>query len=579
MASRVTAQGLPHSRPVTLPRHRTRSIGLEATLASLAGLLLAGVLKWPVLRHLRTSVPEDLGDPMLQAWQLSWGSHALLHAPLRVWDSNTFFPLDRTLAFSDSLLGYAPLGLLFGTSAGGALARYNSIFLLTYALAFTGTYALARQLGTSRLAAALAGVGFAYAPWHLAQEGHLQILSDGGIPLALALLARGHGYGGTTRRPQRPLLVFAGWAVAAWQVTIGFGLGLQFGYLLGVLAIVYGAGWLLARRRGSAAVPSRRFVVAELAGAALFLAVAASFAGPYLQVAHDHPESKRTVGDLQLFSPPLVGFAIAPGDSWLWGDLQKTRRDALPFQPEMTLAPGGALVVLAVAGGLVGRWPRRRRFGLAAGAGLLLLLAMGTRLAGGRYTYLVLFHHAPGWDGIRTPGRLVVPLTLALALLAASGVDRLRDVAGRAGVVRSLVAAGALVVVGLEVLGRTPTPAAPLLPAALDRAAGPLLVLPTDSFHDNWAMYWSSAGLYPIANGNSGFVPRELDTLRAGVAGFPDAGSVAVLQHRGIRKVVLLPAYAGGSPWQGAEGKSINALPLTRTVLRDAVVYEIAPTG
>ena len=217
---------------------RTRS---EAALASVVGLLLAGVLKWPVLSHLRSSVPEDLGDPLLQAWQLSWGAHALLHDPLHVWDSNTFFPLDRTLAFSDSLLGYAPLGVLFGDAA---LVRYNTVFLLAYALAFTGAYALARQLGTSRLAAGLAGVGFAYAPWHLAQEGHLQILSDGGIPLALALLARGPGY---PRGEPRPRLVLAGWAVAAWQVTLGFGLGLQFGYLLGVLGLVFGIGWL--RRR------------------------------------------------------------------------------------------------------------------------------------------------------------------------------------------------------------------------------------------------------------------------------------------------------------------------------------------
>jgi hypothetical protein len=243
--------------------------------------------------------------------------------------------------------------------------------------------------------------------------------------------------------------------------------------------------------------------------------------------------------------------------------------------------------VLAVTGLVVGGWPRRRRLALGAGAVVLLALALGTRLAGGNYTYLLLFHHAPGWEGIRTPGRLVVPLTLILALLAAVGVDRLRGLAARGlsrsgvdGHVRSgLVAGAALALVGIEALGTTPTPPAPPLPAALDHAAGPLLVLPSDGFHDNWAMYWSTAGFPLIANGNSGFVPRELEALRAGVAGFPDPASVALLQQRGIRRVVLLPAYAVGSPWQDAQAKPVDGLPVRRSVVGEAVVYEVAPAG
>jgi hypothetical protein len=92
-------------------------------------------------------------------------------------------------------------------------------------------------------------------------------------------------------------------------------------------------------------------------------------------------------------------------------------------------------------------------------------------------------------------------------------------------------------------------------------------------------MYWSSAGLYPIANGNSGFLPRELEALRTGVASFPDAGSVALLQRTGIRRVVLLLQYAGGSPWEAAAGKPVDGLPVQRSEVGDAVVYELAPTG
>jgi hypothetical protein len=52
---------------------------------------------------------------------------------------------------------------------------------------------------------------------------------------------------------------------------------------------------------------------------------------------------------------------------------------------------------------------------------------------------------------------------------------------------------------------------------------------------------------------------------------------VALLQARGIRQVVLIPAYAAGSPWQGAESKPVDGLPLVRTQRGEAVVYELAP--
>ncbi len=531
---------------------------------SLVATALVAVMKWPVLRHLRSAVPEDLGDPLLQVWQLAWGAHAVVHQPRHLFDANTFFPLPRSLAFSDSLLGYAPLGALIGGGPQAAVVRYNLAFLLSYALASAGAYALARQLGCRPLAAGVAGVGFAYAPWHLAQEGHLQILSTGGIPLALALLARGHGY---PRGPVRPGLVALGWAVAAWQVTLGFGLGLQFGYLLGVLAVAYGGRWLVTR-----APLSRRLLTADLLGAAGFALVAAAFALPYLQVAAAHPEARRSLGEVGAYSPPLSGFFTSPGDSTVLGPVQDGVRAGLGWPPEMTLSPGLVLIGLALLGAAVAPWSRWRRLGLLAAAGALLALGMGTRLYDGRFTYRLLYEHAPGWEGIRTPGRLVVLLTLALALLAAGAVQRALSRLPRTGPV---VACLALVLVLGEAVGHTPTPAVPALPVALDRPASSVLVLPTSSTFDDLPMYWSTAGLYPLVNGSSGFVPTELAALREQLVAFPDPKTVVLLEHLGIERVVLLPAYASGTPWEGAQDRPYAGLGLVRRQVGDAFVYEV----
>jgi hypothetical protein len=67
----------------------------------------------------------------------------------------------------------------------------NVMFLFAYALAFVAAYLLARELGVGRAAAVVAGVAFPYAPYRLEHDGQLNILSSGGIPLALFLGLRG----------------------------------------------------------------------------------------------------------------------------------------------------------------------------------------------------------------------------------------------------------------------------------------------------------------------------------------------------------------------------------------------------
>ena len=47
------------------------------------------------------------------------------------------------------------------------------------------------------------------------------------------------------------------------------------------------------------------------------------------------------------------------------------------------------------------------------------VLAMGLGLTGAGYPYRLLYDYAPGWDGVRVPGRIFIIGTLFYALLAA----------------------------------------------------------------------------------------------------------------------------------------------------------------
>ncbi|MFI6820625.1 hypothetical protein ACIBJE_06670 [Micromonospora sp. NPDC050187] len=562
----------------------------EWTLVVLGSLLLAAVLTWPTLRDLTGTIPQDTGDPTLQAWQIAWGGHALLTDPTGLWHSNTFHPEPYTYAYSDTLLGYAPFGMV-GDGPVAAVVRYNLLYVLVHALAFVGAYALARQLGAGRAGSAVAGAAFAYAPWKLAQAGHLHVLSVGGIALSLAMLARGHGW--SLRHGYRPERVRPGWAatgwlVAAWQISLGFGIGLPFAYVLALVCLVAGAGYAWAWwRRGRRPFP-RGLLLADLAGGVLFAGVALLMAAPYFEVVERHPEGRRTVAHIEMFSPPLRGFLTAPPESWLWGERHTAAREALGFPNEMTLLPGVVLLGLAFSGLFLSAWRLRHRLLLLVGVLVSVALAAGTAFLGdGDPGYATLVEHAPGWDGIRTPGRLVLWTTLLLGILAAGALTREPSGGGdvpAASATRTdgrfarwgrLVLVVPLALVLLEGVNRTPHVPVPEQPAALRGVDGPLLVLPSDGIRELHVMLWSTDGFPRMVNGLASFTPASQAEIRAASLSFPDAGSVAYLRQRGIRTVVVLPGYAVGTPWQDVADRPVDVPDVRREQVGDGFVYHL----
>ncbi|WP_406039533.1 hypothetical protein OG799_28845 [Micromonospora sp. NBC_00898] len=584
----------PAPDPVlTRTRRAVRAVGRflvhEWTLAVVAALALAVLLTWPTLRYPLYTLPQDYWDPSLQSWQMAWSGHILLTDPAQLWQSNTFFPEQWSFAFSDTLLGYAPAGMI-GTGPEAAVLRYNIMFVLAHALATFGAYALARQLGAGRIGAAVAGVSYTYAPWLLAQAGHLHIVSNGGIPLALAMLARGHGW--SLRYGYRPARrhagwAYAGWVVAAWQLSLGFGIGLPFAYLLAGIVLVAAVTW--AARRWLVRPVRRpfggRLLAADLIGGALFAAVGALLAVPYFKVAELHPNAERTIGDIALYSPPASGFFTAPAESRIWGGLHEGARALLPWHPEMTLLPGFVLYALAAGGLFFSVWRVRRRLLLLAGVLVTMVLAMGTRFFGGTFTYVPLFEYLPGWNGLRTPGRMMLWTTLLLGLLAAGAVTafcaRVRELAAERvpswpGPWMRLATLLPLLLVVVEGLNTTPHPVVPVQPAAMRTVDGPMLVLPSSQNLDQPVMLWSTSRFQDMVNGGSGFTPDTQARVRELTLGFPDRPSVDYLRTLGVRNVVILRAQLAGTPWERIVDNPVDGLGITREEVGDAIVYHLS---
>jgi hypothetical protein len=561
---------------------------VEALLVFLAAVFVVYENDRDQLADLRGTVAGNLGDPLYFAWQLSWVAHAVADRVPDLWTTNAFLGTPGNLAFTDTILGYLPISLLTGPGQAGALAALNVAGFVANVLALCGGYALARALGAGVLGSVVAGVGVGLAPWRVEQVIHLNVVSTGGIAFALALLAYGHGW--SLRhgwRPERmhPWAVAAGWAVATWQITLGFAIGIPFVYVLALVAALTGLGWL---RSGRPRLP-RRLLVADVAGGGVFLLVTGLLVQPYLRVLATNPASERSEAMLPLFSPPWSGLRLSSDTSWFWGDRQVADRAKLFWPPEMIVSPGLALAALAVLGLFVSAWPLRRRLPLAVATALATALTLGTQFwGGGSWTYLLLYRYVPGWDALRTPGRMIIWVTFGLALLAAGFVARLADpliararrpdpdavhrVAAGAGV------AALLVPIGLVVADDWGSPrhwSVTTAPVRVSSLPAPIMFLPTDQIGDYHLMLWTTDGFPTLANGNSGFNPPEQEQLRRATRTFPDATSVAALRAKGIRTVVVVRSRAVGTGWADAADKPVAGLGIGRLDLGDAVIYSL----
>ncbi len=122
----------------------------EALLAVLVATAVTVAAEWRTITTLTTSVRGDLGDPLYFAWQLAWVGRALTRDPGAItdsmWTTNAFQQAPDTLAYTDVVLGYAPLAWLTPPGQAGALAQLNLALILATLTATLGGYLLAQVM-------------------------------------------------------------------------------------------------------------------------------------------------------------------------------------------------------------------------------------------------------------------------------------------------------------------------------------------------------------------------------------------------------------------------------------------------
>jgi hypothetical protein len=341
------------------------------------------------------------------------------------------------------------------------------------------------------------------------------------------------------------------------------------------------AVWL---RQGRPRLPSW-LLVSTAVGGVLFLAVTAFMVRPYAQIVARDPAALRDRSQVAFFSAPPKSLLAAAEDNRAWGEATRSIRESLPWSPEQALFPGVVVVLLALLGLTWRGATRGVRTGLAVGTTAVVLLSFGLRFWGGRL-YTPFLDFAPGWQGLRTTGRLAFLWSLGLAVLGGMGAERLIDVTTRrraadghplvppAAAVSGVLALALLV--GYEGSPRLPVVTVPTEPAAMHGLAAPQLHLPSDALNDTPYMLWSTDGFPRIGNGGASYTPKSLELLRQQTAGFPDPASVQLLRGQGFRTVVVHRDRIAGTPWAAAADKPVDGLGIGRRDLGVIVVFDLS---
>jgi hypothetical protein len=414
----------------------SRHFFLPLFFFALVSLLMIGPHVLPPTKI--TTLGYATQDSFIFLWDFWWTKQAVLDLKNPYWTDMIFHPNGTTLTFHTYPLLYALFSLPFQLALGGItglVVAFNVVIFLSFVLSGFGAYRLALHLTASRPASLVAGLSYAFVPFHLMNMVSLNLLAMEFLPfyvLSLLRLRENPGF--------RSAFAVAFWLALAYYTSLEYALFLM----------IFSALWLgytLALRWKDA---GRGFAGYLGAGALLFILLASpqlfQQGRVYLSgsptVEMDLDEARMwSPSLLSLFTPtrfhPVYGDAVSLG-----GRFSDWNTKIRGMRSEATL--GFVAWVLAILGAVRFRKEGSGFWVLAALFFIALTLGPNLRLTGHWQTdipmpFLFLYEVFPPLRASRDPTRFIPLTALMLSVLAAYGLRGCLERIGR-GSLRFLLA-------------------------------------------------------------------------------------------------------------------------------------------
>lgn len=511
------------------------------TRAALVFLLLSVVHTWPLASDPAVLSRNDNGDAQLNEWIVAWVVHQLPRDPLHLFDGNIFHPAKDVLAFSEPLIVPALIAAPALWLGASPVLAMNILLIAGFTLSGLAAYAVGWSWSRDRMAAFLAGSLFAFNTHTLTRLAHVQAIHAYGLPLAWLLCDR------LIARPRIATALGLAACMAMMAYTSGY--LLVFGtVLVAVVLLVRIPDWMPDARRILGA-----FAAATAAAAVLTLPLLI----PYSRVAVQHG-MVRPLAEVPYYSATPTGYLAAAGrvhfSTWS-GRFFKDPVDA--FFPGVLAA---LLCGFAIWIGI--RAPdSRRRVAMMCAVGVVgVILSLGTLTPVYGWLYAVF----PPMRGIRAAARFGNLFLLAVALLAAFGLARLRNLyRGKRWLAPISVAA--IAVANIEALRAPfeyrPFDGIPNIYALLADEPG-RVVLAETPFYPPHAVFEnaeyvvnSTAHWRPLMNGYSGYIPESYRQVAWTFWYFPQEHAIRAMRDAGVTHVTVHPHRFGREA-----GETIDAL-------------------
>jgi hypothetical protein len=467
---------------------------------------------------------------------------------------------------------------------GNTVLAYNLLNFLSFVLSGFAMWLLVRHLTGSSIAGLVAGMVFAFSPWHYGQYGHLGLAAQFWMVFALYFLVRFLEESEPPAQPanRRSLLYLGLFALCFFTQALVAGYYAYFAAILVAIYMAYhvafrsgAAAWLWSRvrRRDSEPEFRPRVLLAQLgllaAASAVVVALLAPFVLPFAQAKSGYGFT-RALDEVSYWSAGLKSLLRTTRYSWLYEPVQVNAL-GLETSAERELYPGLMASLLAVAGLVAWRSGRKWAFAAVALVGLLLsfgpylnLDAYGEQSTGIPLPYKWLYERVPGFDALRVPQRFGQLFMLGVAVCAGYGAAALARWAGaRRTAFAAAVPALTVVLVGVEFFGtglpavHTGTGAASpevyrWLASEEGRAEVPpdalLLELPVsqgESAINTSPIYmvYELEHRRPMLNGSANIVPRGYERLYSEMRRFPTPGTLDIIEGLGVDYLLI---HTGG---------------------------------
>lgn len=522
-------------------------------------LILAVLTLLPYSVNISHGVPNVI-DPLFYAWNLSHNADTMLKGMDAALNTNIFYPLTNTIAYSDTLWGQSIITNPIIWITHNPVLTENIAVILSFPLSAIFMYLLAIYLTGNSFASFAAGIFYAFSYPRLSQIGHLPMISSEWIPLYILYLLKFLDIG-----KRKYFILLCIWYVLSTASSIYFSV-----FLLPITALVIIVD-AVKRIRNHTIFDYKNRLIATLPVIIPFLVVLGIVLFPYIRLKVEYPQIKRSIDDVTDLRATLADYiSVLP-----------TSIIASKFFPkhinEHVLYPTLTVILLSLIG--IAQSVKRNRYIIVS---LLLIVASSFILSLGneqsfsigsfstgtiKLPYYYLYNLFPVFQIVRVPARFSIFIVLSLSVLAALGVDNVMKK------IKSKWAVGLLILPFLIEIWQVQTPfvSVPLensvpkvytwirvQPEPMILAEVPIslfyhgklmedqLYIPYAALQqsDTYALetyrtYFSAFHKKRMLNGYSGFLPDQYNRMAEALENFPSEYSIAALQDIGITHAVV----------------------------------------